>query len=134
MKLPTPICVLGRGLLVATSLWLLVGPLALLQLGAWAWMLSHYSQESTFEQAVQETFSGKRPCEMCKLIDKVENADQEQQPLSKTETKDFKLLQGTLSKFALSHPRSYNLDTACDEHTISNPLKEVPSPPPREFV
>lgn len=123
-----------QSFLLLLSLWLLSGPLALLQLGAWAWMVTSYSQESSFEQAVSETFSGERPCEMCKLITKVEAAADTQQPLHTTDSKELKLIRCELRAFTLSHPRRSYLNASCSAQRIQNPDKEVPSPPPREFV
>jgi hypothetical protein len=38
------------------------------QMGAWAQMLRDYAQDSTLKQAVLDTFSGEKPCEMCKKL------------------------------------------------------------------
>ncbi|MDB6079331.1 MAG: hypothetical protein JWO82_3078 [Akkermansiaceae bacterium] len=50
------------------SLVLAGGPYALAQMVAWAGMLSTYSKSDGIAQAVTDTFSGERPCEMCKDI------------------------------------------------------------------
>jgi len=52
------------------------GHWAVLQTVAWAQMLRDYSQESGFAAAVTQTFSGERPCTMCKSIEK--NRQQEE--------------------------------------------------------
>ena len=57
--------------LILLSAWLLTGPLALLRLGA-RWMLTSYSQEGSFEQAIIETFGDERPCDVCIVIDLLE--------------------------------------------------------------
>lgn len=135
LKLPNPIRALGRGALLVLSLWLVTGPLALLQLGAWAWMLTNYSQESSFEQAVRETFGGERPCEMCKLVTKVQETESKpSKSANKTEFKDLKLLQGSTQPICLKHPRRYFVNTTCPTHVYEDPYQRVPSPPPREFV
>lgn len=54
--------------LLALCACLLVGAQFFLQIGAWGWMLVSYSQESSLEQAVRDTFSGERPCAMCTAI------------------------------------------------------------------
>ena len=76
MHLPTVIRRLCRLLLLLCCCWLLTGPQLLLQLGAWSWMMASYSQESSIEQALAETFGGERPCELCKLITAVETEQQ----------------------------------------------------------
>lgn len=44
------------------------GPLAVLQVVAWGGMLVSYSQENGFRKGVEDTFSGEKPCEMCRKI------------------------------------------------------------------
>lgn len=58
-----------RYLLVSLGcLHLTGGPLALLQVYAWGGMLISYSQKTGLRQAVQDTFSGEKPCPMCRRI------------------------------------------------------------------
>lgn len=122
-------------MLIAISLWLVVGPLALLQLGAWAWMLTSYSQESSFEQAVRETFSGERPCEMCKLVETVqENEGETSYPLNQNEQKDLKLVQSHWAHLHLQPPQPRRSHTHGQSRNYENPDQPVSSPPPREFV
>jgi hypothetical protein len=111
--------------------WLLTGPQLILQLGAWSWMLTSYSQESTFEQAFKETFGGDRPCEVCKLIKDVETSDQETVPAAESsETKSLKLIIGSAERIAFA--------AACTsaKHSSSHDspprlYQKVPTPPPR---
>ncbi len=58
------------------------GPHALLQMCAWAGMLVSYSQETGFAQATVDTFSGKKPCALCRKIaqSKKEDASQPNAP------------------------------------------------------
>jgi len=42
--------------------------LPILQVGAWAGMLVDYSRSNSFAVAVEMTFDGDHPCEMCKVI------------------------------------------------------------------
>lgn len=44
------------------------GHWAVLQTVAWAQMLREYSENATVAEAVEKTFSGEAPCEMCKSI------------------------------------------------------------------
>jgi len=57
------------------SIWLLLVMLVItnlhlpvLQVGAWAGMLVEYSRGNTFIDAMEMTFDGDHPCEMCKVI------------------------------------------------------------------
>jgi hypothetical protein len=45
-----------------------VGPLAILQMVAWTGMVWNYSKDQSVVQAVADTFSGERPCELCMSI------------------------------------------------------------------
>lgn len=45
------------------------GPLGLLQGYAWCTMLVDYSRESGWSQAVRDTFSGEKPCQLCRKIE-----------------------------------------------------------------
>lgn len=55
------------------------GHWALAQSLAWTGMLVSYSQEGTFEEAVQKTFDGAHPCNLCKAIDAGKAAEKESQ-------------------------------------------------------
>lgn len=46
------------------------GHWAILQTVAWAQMISDYSQEGGLASGVAQTFSGERPCGMCRSIEK----------------------------------------------------------------
>lgn len=80
--------------LLLLSTWLLTGPLALLQLGAWAWMLTSYSQEGSFEQAIIETFSDERPCDVCIVIDLLGKNESHKGETQRGENKEIKLMLG----------------------------------------
>ncbi len=53
------------------SLCMVGGNLFLLQLAAWSWMLTTYSAEDGLASAIRDTFSGDRPCELCKAISEI---------------------------------------------------------------
>lgn len=53
---------LGAGFLLMVFQW------EVLQVGAWASMIQDYRSDSNLQQAVAETFSGEKPCEMCKKL------------------------------------------------------------------
>ena len=135
MKLPDALRALGRSLLVMISICLLVGPLALLQMGAWAWMLTNYAQEDSFEQAVQDTFSGERPCHLCTFI-KEAKGDAPQTPagIQQTEAKDFKLIPGPACLHSMAHLPIFIGKTAFDTRLNTIACRSVPKPPPRRFV
>lgn len=54
---------------------LIGGPLVILQLVAWAGMLVSYSMEDGLAEGVKDTFSGERPCALCRCIDSAEEKE-----------------------------------------------------------
>lgn len=51
------------------------GPLVLLQLIAWAGMLVSYTAEDGLVRGMKDTFSGERPCALCKHIEAAESEE-----------------------------------------------------------
>lgn len=110
--------------------WLLTGPLALLQLGAWGWMLASYSQESSFQQAIIETFGDERPCDVCRVIDAVEETENHR-TAQRSEHKEIKLMLGLGRAIKVAAPQAPfepGDATVCEPE---NALSLVPTPPPR---
>ena len=58
------------------------GPTTLMQVYAWIGMIVTYSHQDGLAKGVKDTFSGERPCHLCKQIDSVKK-DESKQPLSK---------------------------------------------------
>ena len=58
------------------------GPHALVQSYAWISMIIQYSKNDGIAKGVKDTFSGERPCHLCKKIDSIKK-DESKQPLSK---------------------------------------------------
>ena len=116
--------------LLLLSSWLLVGPLALLQLGAWGWMIASYSQESSFQQAIVETFGDERPCDICQTIDAVEEKENSS-PMATSHQTEIKLMLG------LARPVDVSASSAPFEHQSTlvckpdNAHLPVSTPPPR---
>lgn len=71
------------------------GHLALLQTYAWTSMLVEYSGSSSVSEAMDKTFDGEHPCELCKVVEKSKHEDKEQQML-KSEIKMEMLLPAPL--------------------------------------
>ena len=117
--------------LLLLSAWLLTGPLALLQLGAWAWMLTSYSQEGSFEQAIIETFGDERPCDVCIVIDLLEKNESHKGETQRAENKDIKLMLGLGRAIEMVVPsRAYEpkVTAVCKPE---NAHLSVPAPPPK---
>ena len=116
--------------LLVLSSWLLTGPLALLQLGAWGWMLASYSQESSFQQAIVETFGDERPCDVCRIIDRVEETESDA-PMAQSSQKEIQLMLGlgrAIGMTTTQAPFELGVTTVCEPE---NALLSVPTPPPR---
>lgn len=136
MRPPTPRYLLRyliKSLLCIVCLWLAVGPLAILQLGAWSWMIVSYSQESNIEQAIRETFSDERPCGMCCLIDAVEKETDSTgtPPPSKKKDQSLKLMLGLSRAIVVLKPHSENAVTPFNAWHFQSLSHPVPTPPPR---
>ena len=110
---------------------LLLGPQVVLQLTAWSYMLISYTQQSSLQTAVADTFSGQRPCELCHIIEAVEQEQETPTPGSRT-ADDFRLLIPQLTRVLLSAPPHQEFAYA---ETIIRPESwhwPVPAPPPRQ--
>lgn len=117
--------------LLLLSAWLLTGPLALLQLGAWAWMLTSYSQEGSFEQAIIETFGDEHPCDVCIVIDLIEKTESSKGATQRAENKDIKLMLGLSRAIEMVVPsRAYEPKLTAVSKP-ENAQLSVPTPPPR---
>ena len=117
--------------LLLLCVWLLTGPLALLQLGAWSWMLASYSQEGSFEQAIIETFGNERPCDVCIVIDLLEETESTKGAAQGVENKAIKLMLGLSRAIEMVVPsRAYEpkVTTVCKPE---NAHQLVPTPPPK---
>jgi hypothetical protein len=69
-------------MVICGCLHLTGGPHALVQSYAWISMIIQYSKDDGLAKGVKDTFSGERPCPLCKKIDAVKK-DEAKQPLSK---------------------------------------------------
>lgn len=118
---------LHKWLVVISLVILIGGHWALLQSAAWAGMLLNYSHRSTISEAVTKTFSGKHPCQLCKIVRAGKKAEKKHE-MVKLETKfDFSVVAGTAWLFP---PRPCRQFTAL--HTSSLARLEAPlTPPPR---
>ena len=117
-------------LLLLTGGWLLAGPLALLQFGAWGWMLFSYSSNDTFQQAVIETFSDDHPCDMCRIIDALEVAENELPPIQ-VEQKEIKLMLGLARAISVTTPNVTSQSWQVKRCEPDDAVLVVPTPPPR---
>ena len=117
---------LAKCLLVAMLVLATGGHWALLQTAAWVGMTIDYSQKDPFLVALQKTFDGKHPCQLCQLISK------------ETKTEKKKEYRSILVKLEfLPHAQEAALKPTPFPMVTTAPLKVFsrseppPSPPPR---
>ncbi len=101
---------------------------AVLQTAAWAGMLVTYSQNASWETAVNKTFDGQHPCQLCRLVKAGRSA--EKTPETQLKTSKIEacspvtlVIQVTSPDVAALEP----LDSPCPDGRFESPL----SPPPR---
>lgn len=121
----------GKGLLLICCLWLLTGPQLILQLTAWSWMLASYSQQSSLEQAIIETFGGDRPCEICKFIQTTDDNTPPKPEQKSSERQSFKLMPTQTSDLCILPDYSITKYPPPPKGAYPSLCYEVPTPPPR---
>ena len=97
-------------------------------------MLVSYSQQSSLEQAIIETFGGGRPCEICKFI---QTKDTESAPISEqkaSESQSFKLLLGQVANVFIMQVYYKASHCLISEKFWPFLMHEVPIPPPRYLI
>lgn len=123
---------LGRIALVLLSLWLLVGPTALLQLTAWSWMIVSYSSEDGFRAGFNDTFSGEKPCELCHFVEEIEQPSDKNNTPPPPENREIKLLPVPTDPFLLTGEPPRNVSRLQIDTWNGGVLTmDVPQPPPR---
>ncbi|WFB37094.1 hypothetical protein P3T73_04890 [Kiritimatiellota bacterium B12222] len=119
---------------VGLSVWMLGFALhwEILQITAWAGMINDYRQESTLTQAVQDTFSGEKPCAMCHQLT--------EEQVSSPSDNSFTSPATPRPDLILSHNKGFSAPSPSPFHFISHvPLypslasDHPPVPPPRLF-
>ncbi len=90
-------------MVVAIALVLSIGlHWPLLQSVAWLNMIVCFSKEEGFQKALATTFSGKRPCKLCKFVDAGQKAEKKQ--TKEITTKKFNLFAFSTAPYIFSAP------------------------------
>ncbi len=119
-------------------LQLVGGPYSLMQVYAWTNMIFDYSKETSFSQAVTDTFSGEKPCCLCKKITAAKAADDKNQkaPVSPLASKPIEHFL-TPTEISLRNP----LHTPFVHHGFAPVAQSIswlnaspPTPPPKSSV
>ena len=123
--------------LLLGCLHLVGGPCALIQVYAWANMLATYSQETSLAQATVDTFSGEKPCCLCKKIAAAKSSQSESEketlPFATSATKAFQdLFPPTIASLSDPIPLPFPCpDFPSVVDITSIPGNGPPSPPPQ---
>ena len=125
-----------RYLLVSLGcLHLIGGPLALFQMYAWGGMLISYSQKTGLRQAVRDTFSGEKPCPMCRRIAAAEqkSAAEEKAPAApgqrETRLQDLAPQMIPLDLVFLKEPTGRSYSPASTVTSAGSPGRGADAPP-----
>jgi hypothetical protein len=99
-----------------------------LQAIAWTKMIQEYSDMVPFTQAVQMTFSGKYPCELCRII--AEKRQSENAKIAGMEKQEKKILSSARIVIATA-PVSPRPRFALFDRALRFRVEAPPTPPPR---
>lgn len=69
---------IARLLVLVAAVQLLGGQWLVLQSVAWAGMLVSFAQTETVVVAIEKTFDGEHPCDLCQAVQKGQNEDRQQ--------------------------------------------------------
>ena len=110
------------------------GQWAVLQSVAWAEMLHRYSQQTgSVAVAVEQTFDGQHPCELCQEIQVAKAKEHKESPTAPT-TKDDAKVKASLSNSALS-ASARTVEAISFPRAVFAPgssrAEQPPTPPPR---
>ena len=119
-----------RCLALVVALGMSGGQWMILQSVAWAKMIVDYSRHANLQTAIEQTFDGKHPCAMCRLIEAGRQSSQPaQHEIRTTRTPDNDVLFATILVVDCDLPDACAVAAVASSHpTRSDP---PPVPPPR---
>jgi hypothetical protein len=95
-------------------------------------MIANYSQESSLRVAIQETFSGERPCGMCKVIQATEGTDSSSHNKARATADELRLFLLLVSPLTLAPDENTLGRTQLQRQFINSCFTTVPTPPPKQ--
>jgi len=104
---------------------------AALQSVAWVSMIVRYSQDATLSEAIAQTFDGRHPCALCRIVDAGQKSDEnsEGDPLPSRTVLKIDLLCEASRAFLFTHlpfpPFELRAQSGLER------FERPPSPPPR---
>jgi len=118
---------LGEILLAFALIFAIGGHWALLQSVAWVGMFANNVRSCSVGEALEKTFDGEHPCELCKIVQAVRKSEQPQ-PLTKHEVKiDFWITPATC--LLVGPPSAVHARPQAG--VFSSRIETPPTPPPR---
>ncbi len=100
---------------------------------AWMTMISDRTSEMGFEEALNDTFSGEHPCEICEAMAAADQKEQEENPLRQSEKESSKLFSpASITKQpAVFPPSQYRFLSLTAAARFQSVIHELPTPPPK---
>lgn len=99
---------------------------------AWGRMFIANEDAMTFSRALEATFDGEHPCQICQMVSQAKQKEQSSQLITKFPQKIVFIYQPS-SRFVLMAPTFLFRAEVKNEMTSAD-LAAPPSPPPRAFV
>jgi hypothetical protein len=115
-------CLVAIALIAAVG-----GHWAFLQSVAWVSMTIEYSRDGSVLEALQKTFSGEKPCRLCKAVDAGRKSERQQAILKLEPKLEFTELQ----TFLPIYPRIVEASPAAASDGLVTRSQAPPTPPPR---
>lgn len=104
-------------------------PWTLLQSAAWFGMLIRYSQVASLSKAIEMTFDGEHPCQLCRIVSQGQQEEREQKPITSRSDTKFQLALPPVARVLFYPPSShqvYPLPPFPGQRDL-----RPPTPPPR---
>lgn len=118
---------LAKLLVLLAAVQLLGGHWMVLQSAAWVGMVVSYSHGESMATALEKTFDGAHPCDLCKVV-KSGRDEEQRQPVAKSILKLDAVL---VVKVELPQPPRVAADFPAPLAVLEMVMSQVPTPPPR---
>lgn len=118
---------LSKLLVIVAAVQILGGHWLALQSVAWVGMIANYSRDESLATALKKTFDGKRPCALCKVVNKGRQQEEKEEA-----DRMIVKLEGILTlPIALPVPRAMNCEYPRMVCQATERGLSPPTPPPR---
>jgi hypothetical protein len=104
-------------------------PWTLLQSAAWFGMLISYSRVASLSKAIEMTFDGEHPCQLCKYVRQGQQEEREQKPITNCSDTKFQLALPPVAVVCFYPPSPHQVYQL--PQFPGQRLLRPPTPPPR---